>query len=482
MINLFIALGAQMLIHGPNCYNSALVSTGVMEHFRFVSHEEMMTIMKSSSCEAVPSTQLKAGDIQVYFQGDTLVHANVYLNETESLNKRDLYVTTRTEKTLETNVREQFKPTSIEAYRCTKRALEITESQALKQIENQIHLMSVQTEVPKEFKTQIMNKVNEIESQIQNPSALMSAALDSIKRQLKMRQPNRQWLIENGYLFPSSDTVELDLNITKGLYGGFRINLPCSFAGVKKSCKLDTGALFSRIDGIEASENAEILSEFELSSAIGNAQVCNWIRVKNSTFGTSEKLFHIGRLSVFSCPESPKSVALAGLETMWKKTFSLDIKNKKLQITRRQLEESKSTSFIKDSKTKHIVLDFEMLPSKVKAKGIFDTGAVMTIVSQQFVKAHPENFVLIESYQSGKDTFGNPISSELMVMKRAEIQGQQIVAEYVKAIDFTPIYEQSGEKFDFIIGANFMKNFTWTFDLLNDRYTVSKAQKAVTKD
>lgn len=101
--------------HGPNCWNSALVASGVLSRIRFTSAAEFQFLIESPACQKIaPGTQAP-GDIQVYRRTlpglknrDREVHANIWLDERSTFNKKTDFATAPYEVTTHEIVNESY--------------------------------------------------------------------------------------------------------------------------------------------------------------------------------------------------------------------------------------------------------------------------------------------------------------------------------------------------------------------------------------
>lgn len=101
--------------HGPNCWNSALVGSGMLGHLRFTSPTEFRFLVDSAACRAIPAGHQQPGDIQVYvrtMQGlpeDMMeVHANIWLTPETVFNKMTNFASARYELTTQNKVNENY--------------------------------------------------------------------------------------------------------------------------------------------------------------------------------------------------------------------------------------------------------------------------------------------------------------------------------------------------------------------------------------
>ena len=72
---------------GPNCFNSALVLSGLAAYLRESSDEELTYYLNSGYCQAVSAKESQAGDTWVIYEGSTPTHAFTYLTRELSFNK-----------------------------------------------------------------------------------------------------------------------------------------------------------------------------------------------------------------------------------------------------------------------------------------------------------------------------------------------------------------------------------------------------------
>lgn len=108
-------LSTQITHHGPNCWNSALVASGVLRHFRFTSPAEFRHLIDSPLCHSIPVGAQQPGDIQVYRRtipgillDEREVHANIWLDGQRAFNKKTDFSTAPYEITSHEKVFENY--------------------------------------------------------------------------------------------------------------------------------------------------------------------------------------------------------------------------------------------------------------------------------------------------------------------------------------------------------------------------------------
>lgn len=276
------------------------------------------------------------------------------------------------------------------------------------------------------------------------------------------------------YMPLTTMAVSIDLESKLSMYGTAELLLPCRFETVSTQCKLDTGVLFSRLHGEEVSEGLELINVVETVSVSGETMECPFYKLNQASIGNGEQELLSNTLGIVHCKEITNRPSLAGLDFVWKKVFSVDFKNLKLNLELPPLSALEAQPLAREKVVDSIILPFEAGRARVPVVGFYDTGATMTVVSKEYVKNHPDDFTHISSVNIGKDTFGNELTNDLMIMSRAEFQGHKLVAEYVMAIDFTEIKKNYGDDVEFIVGMNWIKNLKWTFDLKQSLFKVEE--------
>ncbi len=230
--------------HGPNCYNSALTSAGVLNHLRYVSPEEFGHILKSPVCREVSTQEVQPGDLRVYFYQAPgvqwferiLIHANVYLSPELSLNKMTMYLTSQAEIQKESEVRKNYQylaesrvltnreqrsfqctgescQTETKFYRCSAFVPLLQNSTGLythyqnaeRSLEEYLTANpNFSDEDVQSLLNQASNDVRKFEHHLMVtcdfksfPCSYFLQALESMKSQISLQQPPRDWLLKH---------------------------------------------------------------------------------------------------------------------------------------------------------------------------------------------------------------------------------------------------------------------------------------------
>jgi hypothetical protein len=97
--------------------------------------------------------------------------------------------------------------------------------------------------------------------------------------------------------------------------------------------------------------------------------------------------------------------------------------------------------------------------------GLFDTGAEICAVDQQFVDKHKKLFTLVKGKGKASEAGGKQFSHKMYMIKVLDI-GEGLVSRNVYAIayDFGVLREALGRQTPFILGYNFISALNWELD------------------
>lgn len=264
-----------------------------------------------------------------------------------------------------------------------------------------------------------------------------------------------------------AQTREISFYIQEGMLGGAWMKAPCSFNGQPGECKIDFGANMSSLRMPFDSSGLESQGKVSYIAVTGQTQKCDIFVVPEVRVGSSSR----DEMSVVSCPGHAMGAAIEpanilGLDFFAGEKVLIDMQTSKMILGAEAPHPQDLKSFHVD-RLGHIVIPITMghrFQTNQPSLAMVDTGAAMTVVDREFVARHPQFFKLMNTFDQGRDTHGNPISSELYMVSGIQIDGHIFVAEYAMAIDFTSLRKQMGHPIDFIVGQNLMKNVNWYFD------------------
>lgn len=108
-----------------------------------------------------------------------------------------------------------------------------------------------------------------------------------------------------------------------------------------------------------------------------------------------------------------------------------------------------------------------------RAKGVWDTGAGITLFDSGFVKKHSELFTNAGT-SIGTDSSGTTQETPVYLMKGFTLGGKQFPPTKVVVIDLSVPNSTIQTPMDFVIGYNIQKRANWVFDFPQKKWAISK--------
>ena len=273
----------------------------------------------------------------------------------------------------------------------------------------------------------------------------------------------------SGFLgFSAMAGTIVPLSPMNGLYGG-QTFVPCAILGEQTECKLDTGANVSSIRESARTQSLETLGTSRYSSASGSVVTCRNVALSSWSVGSVE----YKNIEVVTCPhvDTRTELNILGLDLLAAHPLKIAYPQMQMEISPESFPATAAT-FDSDSVGHALIpVGTGKVERQLDALGMLDTGASLTVVNLDYALAHPEFFDPVKEISNGVDTHGRPLKSVLMITTLF-VGGKKFVAEYVMAIDFTAIHRMTGDKVNFILGHNILKNGTWYLDFQNRRWAV----------
>ncbi len=248
-------------------------------------------------------------------------------------------------------------------------------------------------------------------------------------------------------------------------HGGARIYVPVRFGSALGKMRLDTGASTSRITLAPWNKDMPVLGQSDSTGAFGRVTRCDDVEARNVEL-KAEQGNSIARSKyvVTRCPASDGE-DLLGLDFFKGARFTLDFERDQMvffPVTRAQ---GRVTPFQLLGPEKRL-LGIPVKAGNAPVSGLFDTGAEVSAVDQQFVNLHKRLFAPVKGRQSASEASGGGISSRLYRIKTLDIgNGLVLHGVYALAYDFGALREALGPQTSFVLGANVLNRFNWELDL-----------------
>jgi predicted aspartyl protease len=115
----------------------------------------------------------------------------------------------------------------------------------------------------------------------------------------------------------------------------------------------------------------------------------------------------------------------------------------------------------------------ELFLQEIKANAVWDTGAGITVVDLNFIKANPNSFEEIET-SKGIDSTGAEQESPLFIIKTPKIADTVFPSHKVAGVDLSYVNGTTEKPMDIILGYSTLSKANWFLDFPNKRWAILK--------
>lgn len=254
------------------------------------------------------------------------------------------------------------------------------------------------------------------------------------------------------------------LTLTQSDYGGGRIYLPVRFGNVIGTMRLDTGASTTRITLAPWNKDLPSLGQSDSTGASGQTTRCDDVEAKNVELKAAQgNNIARAKYEVSRCAASDGD-DLLGLDFFKGARFSLDFERHEMMFS----GETHATGHAKPFRLlgpDQRLVGIDVRAGNVTGVGLFDTGAEISAVDQQFVEKHRNLFTLVKRKGKASEAGGKHFSSKIYKVKELDLgEGRILRGIYAIAYDFGVLREALGRQTPFILGYNFVSQFNWELD------------------
>ena len=254
------------------------------------------------------------------------------------------------------------------------------------------------------------------------------------------------------------------LTLTQSDYGGGRIYLPVRLGNFLGTMRLDTGASTSRMALAPWNKDLPSLGQSDFTGASGRTTQCEDVEAKNVEIKAARGN-NIGRAKyeVSRCAASDGD-DLLGLSFFSGARFTLDFERHQMVFLGEADATGRSKAFRVLGPDQRLV-GIEVRVGNTAAIGLFDTGAEVSAVDQQFVDRHKNLFTLVKNKGKATEAGGSGFSHKIYKIKAIDLgEGRILRGVYAIAYDFGGVREALGRQTPLIFGYNFLSNFNWELD------------------
>lgn len=248
-----------------------------------------------------------------------------------------------------------------------------------------------------------------------------------------------------------------------GEFGGYRVITGCEADKIAFDCLIDTASTYSVFASTPFSQRYPSLGKVTLVGIAGNME-CDEMSVGRFSLGEEEQAdARFLRCQAFPPASSP----LIGLDFFRGKNMRFSFREKNLSLGNSITLDTTPFEWLGRRRT---YISFPGTIESLPAKMFFDTGAPVTMVSHEFVAAHPTYFRRSSRPPSAMMLRNGFVAYESQ--RPVVVNGVPLSAEYVYGADLSRIVGDT--QIDVILGANHLVGADWEFDLTNSVFRVSR--------
>lgn len=233
--------------------------------------------------------------------------------------------------------------------------------------------------------------------------------------------------------------------------------------GQKREFLLDTGALSSLLMLDSFSSKYKDIGNSRAKSASGKVKKCNLIQPQSLVVETQK----INSPKFKRCPG--RVMDILGLDFLGNWSFQIDLKNKRVNLFE-ALPKMEYFS-LKRVKRGHMILPMKIGGNETNF--LFDTGADITVIDQEYVDKHPDSFRFIRN-EENEDGNGVKSPSKLYICKKIRIGKMVLENIEMSAMEYSPFFKEAVEGSPGIIGNNVIEKAKWLFNTNENKWSLIK--------
>jgi hypothetical protein len=256
----------------------------------------------------------------------------------------------------------------------------------------------------------------------------------------------------------------IPLTVSENEYFGGRIYLQARIGNVMGPMRLDTGASSTRLRLAPWNKDFRVLGESVSTGASGATTQCDEVEAPKVELVASEGN-NIARTNygVTRCP-TDEGDDLLGLDFFRGARFSLDIDRRELVFFGDATASGHPMPLRRLGPDQRLV-GVDLKFGKTALVGLFDSGAEVSAIDQQFIRRHKGLFTVVNAKARASGVAGAPIASKIYKIKSLDLgEGRMLRNAYAISYDFRGLRAALGRDVSLLIGCNVIRSFTWDFD------------------
>lgn len=242
-----------------------------------------------------------------------------------------------------------------------------------------------------------------------------------------------------------------------------KIFLPCQFDAYKTRCLLDSGSNFSSVKSPLFDDYAAV-GRMNYNGGTGREIHTDKIVVHHLALAE----LHLEEWPVARMPKLSRYFNLIGLDVFARVPLLFDFKNLKIVVDAPRPPEAQLQPYT-------MQLGMILLPVKIgdtSLEAVWDTGASTTVIDQDFIATHPDNFTYMKEVEA-KDASGTRMVMKLYKIKKLQIASVLLKGTSVLAMDFSGMRQVHPHFPAFFLGYNVLMNHRWYFNLAHYQWMFS---------
>lgn len=260
-----------------------------------------------------------------------------------------------------------------------------------------------------------------------------------------------------------SQFSNVDFDIIEGDLGSAYLTVNAFVENEKFNFQLDTGANKTYFAYSPDLIRYPVIGQAHTTSAAGITLVEEKMRLPSFRIGDFKK----NNFEVIRYKEGVSLKNRLGTDALPNKLY-FDFKNKKIKF-----DCSSAKSILKN---KLIVYNDSQIGMEVKfgketVEAVWDTGAELSVIDQDFVSKNSKLFQHLQTITNGLDATGNTVKLDLYNFDGLEVEGK-ILHGTIMSMDFKLLREKIGKNVKMILGTNLIRNNNWCFDRTNKTWSI----------
>jgi hypothetical protein len=249
------------------------------------------------------------------------------------------------------------------------------------------------------------------------------------------------------------------LQVSSGAYSSGKAYVSCAIDGVKERCFLDTGSAMTLVANSKRFSAYTNIGNFRFESASGIPQQTETIQIGSIQIDDVQIWDRkVGRIHFRGAENS------LGIDIIGRQPFSVNFNPQALLKLNTQRPKLPLTTL---QVSPHGLLSIPVELDSVEAHAMWDTGAALTTVDQNFILAHPENFKATKNYMNGIDGAGKSFLVQVFRARKLKIADHTFKDVRVVAADLGILREGVHKDIQAVIGFNTIRKANWFFDPKN---------------